>query len=133
MSISLEAIDEIRQRTNCSYLKAREVLERSKGDVVEALVLLEKEEENLADRCVTQGRLLWEELRNAAGFLHKTRFKVKVKESTLLELPVTVGALGAALFPKFAALGLAGLLLCRGEVEIAKPPEGEARPGAGAD
>lgn len=43
MSISLEQIDLIMKRTHVTYTEAKDALERSNGDVVEALALLEKE------------------------------------------------------------------------------------------
>ncbi len=43
MSISLEQIDLIMKRSNVGYTQAKEALERSNGDVVEALALLERE------------------------------------------------------------------------------------------
>lgn len=43
MSISLDQIDLIMKRTNATYTEAKDALERSNGDVVEALATLEKE------------------------------------------------------------------------------------------
>lgn len=43
MDIRIEAIDELRKRANVSYEDAKDALERSNGDLLEALILLEKE------------------------------------------------------------------------------------------
>jgi translation elongation factor EF-Ts len=43
MSITLEKVDQVRERTGVSYQKAKEVLEQTEGDVLEAIVLLEQE------------------------------------------------------------------------------------------
>ena len=40
---NIEKIDIIRERFDVSYDKARKVLEQAEGDLVEALILLEKE------------------------------------------------------------------------------------------
>ena len=43
MKITLEQIDFLRERANVSYKEAKEALEQSEGDMVEALVMLEKQ------------------------------------------------------------------------------------------
>ena len=43
MTINLELIDELRKRTNVSYSDANEALEKSGGDILQAIVYLEKE------------------------------------------------------------------------------------------
>ena len=42
MSVNLELIDELRKRANVSYEDARDALEKCNGDMVEALIYLEK-------------------------------------------------------------------------------------------
>lgn len=42
MNISMEQIDEMRKRTNCSYQEAKELLEKNNGDLLEAIVEFEK-------------------------------------------------------------------------------------------
>ena len=44
METTLEKIDEVRKRANVSYGEAKEALESCNGDVVEALIYLEKED-----------------------------------------------------------------------------------------
>ena len=66
--------------------------------------------------------------------MHQTRFKIKVRDDTLVELPVTVGALGTILFPKAAAVGLIGLLLFNGSLEVGgDEPEGEQNDAGSQD
>ena len=43
MSINLEQIDELRKRANVSYEDAKNALEQCSGDLIEALVFLEKQ------------------------------------------------------------------------------------------
>ncbi|UWG97081.1 DUF4342 domain-containing protein [Dehalobacter sp. DCM] len=42
MTISLEQIDEMRKRTNCSYSEAKDLLEKNNGDLISAIVEFEK-------------------------------------------------------------------------------------------
>lgn len=43
MTVSLEKVDQVIERTQVSYEKAKEALENCNGDVVEAIVWIEKE------------------------------------------------------------------------------------------
>ena len=43
MKITLEQIDFLRERANVSYREAKEALEETGGDIVEALVMLERQ------------------------------------------------------------------------------------------
>lgn len=40
--ITLEMIDELRKRMNCTYEEARNALERTNGDIIDAILLIEK-------------------------------------------------------------------------------------------
>ena len=46
MEITLEKVDQVRERTGVSYAKAKETLEHTKGDVLDAIILLEDEMKN---------------------------------------------------------------------------------------
>lgn len=128
MQISLEKIEQLRERTGISYGEAKEILERVDGDLVEALIYLEERDDPRLDRFSSRCRDYSMQLRRFLAGLHRTRFRVKVKDNTLVELPATFGLLGAALFPKIAALGLIGMLFSEGTIEI----KGENGSGAAA-
>ena len=51
MNVSLEQIDLLRKRANVSYEEAKEVLEKFDGDIIEALVYLEKNKKVNEDFC----------------------------------------------------------------------------------
>ncbi|NLO39615.1 MAG: DUF4342 domain-containing protein [Ruminiclostridium sp.] len=44
--VTLEQVDQLRKRTNCSYEEAKALLERHNGDVLEAIVEFEKGKQN---------------------------------------------------------------------------------------
>jgi hypothetical protein len=118
VTITLDAIDQLRERADISYSEAREALEQAGGDVVEALVYLEANLKGAAHNFSEQGKDLYVRAKHVAAQMHQTRMKVKVKDQTLVELPVTISALGAAVFPKLAALGVIGLLVSHGSIEV---------------
>jgi len=118
VEISLEAIDQLRMRANISYREAKELLEETGGDLIEALVYLEENSKDTLHSFSEKGKDFLTRARQVAGELHRQKVKIKLKEKTLAEIPVTVGAIGAALFPKLAALGVIGLMVAHGSIEV---------------
>lgn len=109
----LEKIDLIRERVNVSYEEAREALKAANGDVVEALVILEKKPFNLGERVDELGE---KALRAAGRFwdrTKKTRLKVKKGDRVLAEIPAPLGAvgvLGILASPALAVVGAVGTI-----------------------
>ena len=132
MEISLDDIDRLRARANITYRQAREMLEEAGGDLVEALIRLEESQGKVMHQISEQGRDFYRRALRVASDLHRTRVKVKVKEKTLFELPVSIGALGTVFFPKLAALGVIGLMVASGSLEVhGEPAAGGDRPEEG--
>lgn len=129
MQIPLEKIDELRRRAGIGYLEAKTVLEEAEGDLVEALIYIEEGAGKSAHRFSSWGHEISQRLRSVASELHRTRLRVKIRENTLMDLPATYGALGVALFPKIAALGLAGMLFSKGSIEVGGRNGGAAARG----
>ncbi len=129
MSISLEKIDLIKERTGVSYKEAKAALETTGGNVVEALVILEEEERTWAEEGPHK-----ELISKFRGLLKKsteTKIQVKSKEKTVVEFPAPLGALGAVFLPKAAALGTLMLLFTKFSLHLEKKsPEEEDKDDA---
>ncbi len=125
MQISLEEIDELRRRAGIGYSRARELLKQAGGDLLEALVLLEESSEKPLQVISSRGRDTVAWVRRLAGGLHRSRVKVEVKGNTVMEFPASLGTAGLVLFPKLAALGLVGMILVRGGLQIEGKPASE--------
>lgn len=121
-SITLEKVDMVRQRTGLSYAKAKEVLEKCDGDVLEALIYIEENEEfkeNIeADECeATQTSISVEELKAWIKELiekgNVTRIKIKKDEKELIDVPVNAGiaagVVGIIIPPILAAAFIAAI------------------------
>ena len=123
MDINLEKIDQIRQRTGVSYKEAKEALERANGDVVEALIDLEEGHPKWYEKLQVEGSELVDRVRQLVREGNVSRVVVKKDDRVLLELPVTVGAIGALLLPQLAVLGVIAAVVgaCTIEVERQKP------------
>ncbi len=118
MSISLEKIDMVKERSGVTYKEAKAALEASGGDVVNALVILEEEQINWAQEGPYK-----EALSKLKGVLKKSnenKIRIKNREKTVWELPAPVGALGAVVFPKAATFGTLLLLFTRYSIHLEK-------------
>lgn len=109
----LEKVDLVRQRTGLSFIEARNLLEDANWDLLEALANHEASKNAFGNQMLDRAK----EIFNQGN---KTKIVVKAKEDTIVELPVTVGVLGAVLAPKVALLGAATCLLTRCSLQLQK-------------
>ena len=84
MNITLENIDAVRERSGASYEEAREALEVSGGNVVDALVYLEQKKSAQTNDILDKVKAVVKE-----GNVNKIRLKRDGK--VLLSIPVNVG------------------------------------------
>lgn len=120
-NINLEQIDLIMQRANVSYSEAKEALENSNGDIVEALLYLERTNKIKATSC-PKGEGFKE-------FIHKlntTQFILHKKEHTYVNAPLSLALLTGICCLPFSAILLViaifyGIKIdIKGENDIAK-------------
>lgn len=111
MEITLEKIDVLRERTGVSYRRAREVLEATGGDLVQALIQLEEETMGWQERINIRGSELVDKVKDLLHEGNVRRVVIKQDGRTLLEIPVTLGAIGALFLPTVAALGVVAAMV----------------------
>lgn len=98
MSINLELIDELRKRANVSYEEAKEALEKSNGDLVEALVYLEKQNKiNKDDTNCEHKHGFKKKFKELIKKANETRFIVTKGEKVVLSIPVTLAIIITAI------------------------------------
>ncbi|WP_049040735.1 DUF4342 domain-containing protein [Clostridium sporogenes] len=109
MNVSLEQIDLLRKRANVSYEEAKEVLEKFDGDIIEALVYLEKNKKVNEDfGCESK---FFNKIKMLIRKGNKTKVVVRKKEETVLKVPVNVVILCTALaFPVTIAATIIALV-----------------------
>lgn len=118
----LSKIDVIRERAGVNYEKAKEALQESAGDVVNAIIYLEKKEKKQL-WVVYSGELLTKvkELIKAGN---ARTLRIKHKEKIMLEIPLTAGVAGAMagviLSPYLAAVTLIAGWYTKWRVEVEK-------------
>ena len=92
MDITLEKVDKVRERTGVSYSKAKEALEVSNGDVLEAIIFLEKQskDEGQYKKTETIEELkIW--LKDLINKGNVTRIKVSKDGKKIVDVPVNAG------------------------------------------
>lgn len=113
-NISLEQIDLLMQRANVSYAEAKEALENSNGDIVEALLFLEKADKikKSTSTCAADG------LKNFIDKLNTTQFKLTKKDKTYLNIPLSFAILAFICCFPFAVFSLIFALVFGIKVDI---------------
>lgn len=122
-NISLEQIDLIMQRANVSYAEAKTALEEANGDILEALLLLEKGEKV---KPVAPKSPFGERVSSLIDKLNHTNFILKKQQRIYVDVPLSIAIIAIILcfHVSLVALVLAFLFGVRidikGENEIAK-------------
>lgn len=126
MEIKLEQVDQVRDRTGVSYAKAKEALEKANGNVLDAIILIEKDEE-LSGNSGSQKSETIEDLKNwLKDLINKgnvTRIKIRKDEEVIVDIPVNAGiAAGviAVIIPPVLAAILVAAVVTKVTIEITK-------------
>ncbi|WMJ79196.1 DUF4342 domain-containing protein [Clostridium sp. MB40-C1] len=88
MAVSLEQIELLKKRANISYEEAKETLEKFDGDIVEALIYLEKNKK-INKNCSCESKFL----RNLEKLIkrgNKTKVVVRKEDETVLKTSVNL-------------------------------------------
>lgn len=129
--ITLEKIDQIVERTGVSYAQAKEALEKTGGDVVDAIIFIEQSTPTFSKRVSENINLKKEEVfETLKELLRKgnvTRIIVEKNDKRYVEVPVNIavsaGALsllvGIAIIPVVAVVGV-GLYIGDFRIKVIK-------------
>ena len=105
--ITLEKIDIIRERTGSTYSVAKETLELSGGDVVEALIYLEKNTVSKKQELYSTAEEFISWLKELVNKGNVNRIRVKKDDKTVFDVPVNAGVgtgLVGLIFPQLLAI-----------------------------
>lgn len=114
----LRKVDIIRDRTGCSYKLAHEALERNNGDVLKAIIDLESNAKVWREQITVTGSELVEKIKEIIHQGNVTKVIVKSQQKTIVEIPVTAGAIGVLLAPHLAILGVLSALVTKCTIEV---------------
>ena len=124
MDITLEKVDKVRERTGVSYSKAKEALEVSNGDVLEAIIFLEKQSKDEGEYKKTETieeLKIW--LKDLINKGNVTRIKVSKDGKKIVDVPVNAGiAAGviAIIIPPILAFVVVAAVVTQVTIEITR-------------
>jgi hypothetical protein len=117
---NIEKIDMVRDRMNVTYEEAKQALESTSWDVVEAIIQIERTEMTRKEEIFVRGSELVEKVKEIVRKGNINRLRVKQDDKVLIEIPVTAGVVGALLAPQLAIIGAVAALVSKCTVEIEK-------------
>lgn len=108
MTINLEQIDELKKRTNASYEDVKKALEECNGDMVEALIYLEKQKKVKPEEKTTTDNFgnFIKSVKRIIKKGNNTKFIVKKGDSIILSLPVTIVVIITVVAPYITVVAL---------------------------
>jgi hypothetical protein len=125
MDIDLEKVDIVRERTRASYAEAKEALEKCSGNVLEAIIYLEKNQKNVFSTISDTGNEFVDSIRDIIKKGNVNRIKIKKDDKVLLDIPVNAGVVGGAIgivyLPALMAIGAVAAVVSKIEVIIERP------------
>jgi len=134
MTINLENVDVIRERTGASYKEAKEALEHANGDVLEAIIYLEEKPtgtDNFTKGVHDFGKDFGKgvqgfgvdviaKLKDMIKKGNITRITLEKDNKVIIDIPVNVGAVGAVLFPPATVVAVIAALATGCAMKITK-------------
>jgi len=106
MEITLEKIELVKDRTGVSYREAKEALEATDGNVVDAIIRIEDEiNAKVGAKITDNGEKIIEKITEYIKKGNVSRITVKKDEEVILNVPVTVGVVGTVLAPWLTVIG----------------------------
>lgn len=119
--ITLEKIDLIRDRTGVTYREAHEALQRNDGNVISALIELEDgKQSSWTEEFTVRSSEVIDKVKELIHEGNVTKVRVKHDGRTLVDIPVTLGTIGAVVLPQLAALGVLVAVFKRCTIEVVR-------------
>lgn len=120
--ITLGMIDQVRERVNVSFKEAKDALEATGGDPLEAIILLEtkKQHKGIADNMTDMGNEIVETLKNLVKKGNLTRITLEKEGKSAVDIPIVAGALGAVFFTPATVAAILASLVAGYQLKIVK-------------
>src|ERR1035437_10303675 len=107
MTINLESIEMLRERANVSYEEARAALEKFDGNIVEALIYLEKQDRlKPPPRDIGGKSGFWATVNKYLKIGNETKFIVSKDGRIVLDLSLNIVILVTIILPPLTIIGL---------------------------
>jgi hypothetical protein len=120
MSINLEQIDELRKRTNVSYEDAKNALEQCSGDLLEALVFLEKQNKIKPEMKSCEQNSFFNAIKKLIKKGNETNFIVQKHDIVVLNISLTILTILTVVATPVVIVGLILALVTNHKIRIQK-------------
>lgn len=113
----LKKVDEIIKRTNCSYEEARESLLDNDGDLLAAIISVERKK-STEEKLKARSEDVIDEIKKAIVDANASKLVVKKGDEILINIPVSAGVIGAVLAPLFSVAGITAAMVGNYEFDV---------------
>jgi len=120
MSINLEQIDELRKRANVSYEDAKNALEQSEGNLIEALVYLEKQDKIKPEEKPCCESSFLKKIKKLIKKGNETKLIVKKDDTVVLNICVTLSVILTIIATPLVITALIFALVTNHKIRIQK-------------
>ena len=106
MEITLEKIELVKDRTGVSYREAKEALEATEGNVVDAIIKIEDEiNVKVGTKITDSGAKVVKKIKEYVKKGNVSKISVRKDGEIMMNIPVTVGVVGTVLAPWLTVIG----------------------------
>lgn len=123
MNITLETIDDLRERTNASYSEAKEALEQTDGNLIDAIIYLEEKGISSSKRSSNKKNDFNKKTKSFFNSMGSVNFDLIKKDKISLRLPLPIFILIALIGMPFVVVGLIIAILMGYKIEFTKNGE----------
>ncbi|AAK79268.1 ABC-type antimicrobial peptide transport system permease subunit [Clostridium acetobutylicum] len=109
--ITLEKVDIIKERTGVTYTEAKEALEASEGNVIDALIYIENNTKSRKDNLYETKDEFVQWIKDTMNKGNVSRIRVKKDDRVILDIPVAAGVAGGVIAGAVWAPSLAIMFL----------------------
>jgi len=120
MTINLEQIDELRKRANVSYEDAKNALEKSQGNLIEALVYLERENKIKPEENACNGSEFFKKLKSLIKKGNETKLVIRKNDKIVLNICVTLAIVITVVAPPLVIGSLILALVTNHKIRLQK-------------
>lgn len=115
MGITMDEVEILKAGSKLNYRDAVKILEEAGGDLLEAIALLEERGVLFNPESKEKPKPFWRRLWNKGKSI---KVKVNGPKGTVCRIPLLLGLIAVAAFPRLAVWGGLGLILTRCFLEI---------------
>ena len=123
MNITLEIIDNLRERTNASYSEAKEALEQTDGNLIDAIIYLEKKGISSSKKNSNKKNDFNKKTKSFFNSMGSVNFDLIKKDKISLRLPLPIFILVTLIGMPFVVIGLIIAILMGYKIEFTKNGE----------